>query len=252
MINLRSWIFSRFVPVAALLLGFAAACAAQAPRGGEIEIAAIATGEERTAQSDLYVMDVYAKPMRMIPVEITDPKTGEKKLEFVWYIVYRAFNRKLARPTYDKPPENTLDPEVITPPLFVPEFTLQTTDTPTPETYQDQVIPEALPVIRKREKGKYLDTVDIVGPIPAASQSGEPDREGVWGVAMWRGIDPTSDRYTVYMTGFSNGIRKIDGPDGEPVVQTKTIMQKYWRPGDEFDEKEPEIRLNGVAQWIYR
>jgi hypothetical protein len=238
--------------VFALGLAFAENCPAQVPRGGEMEIAAIATGEERTAQSDLYVMDVWAKPMRMIAVEVTDPKTGDKKLDYVWYIVYRAFNRKLARPTYDKPPENTLDPEVITPPLFVPEFTLVTTDTEVPLIYQDQIIPEALPLIQKREKGKYLDTVDAVGPIPAPSEPGEPDREGIWGVAMWRGIDPKADDFTVYMTGFSNGIRKTDGPDGQPVIQTKTIMQKYWRPGDEFDLAEPEMRLKGVAQWIYR
>lgn len=69
---------------------------------------------------------------------------------------------------------------------------------------------------------------------------------------MWRGIDPEADRYAVYLTGFSNGIRVVDGPDGQPVIQTKTIMQKYWRPGDPFDRAEPEIRLDGPAQWIYR
>lgn len=246
--------FSRCLLLAVLALGlaFATNCPAQAPRGGEVEILAIATGEERSAQSDLYVMDVYTKPMRMIQVELTDPKTGEKKLEYVWYIVYRAFNRQLVRPTYDKPPENTLDPEVITPPLFVPEFTLVTTDTEVPEIYQDQVIPEALAAIRKREKGKYLDSVNVVGPIPPAGELGAADREGIWGVAMWRGIDTKADNYTVYMTGFSNGIQKTEGPDGQPVIKTKTIEQKYWRPGDEFDLNEPEIRRKGIAQWIYR
>jgi hypothetical protein len=170
----------------------------------------------------------------------------------VWYIVYRAFNRKLERPANDTPPRNELDPEVITPPLFIPEFTLQTTDTSVPKTYLDQVIPEALPVIQRREKGKYRTTVDIVGPIPPAGEPGDANREGVWGVAMWRGIDPTADRYTVYMTGFSNGIHVVDGPDGQPVIQTKTIMQNFWRPGDQFQLAEPEIRLDGLPQWIYR
>lgn len=227
-------------------------CQAQTLRGGEVEIKALATGEERTAQSDLYVMDVVYKPMRMIQVELTDPATGEKKLQYVWYIVYRAYNRKLVRPSNDTPPVNVLDPEVLSPPLFVPEFTLQTTDTPSPVTYPDEIIPEAIAAINKREKGKYLSSVDIVGPIPPATEYGETDREGVWGVATWRGIDQDADRYTVFLTGFSNGIRAAEGPDGQPVIQTKTIVQKYWRPGDKFEQKEPEIRTEGLSQWIYR
>ena len=69
---------------------------------------------------------------------------------------------------------------------------------------------------------------------------------------MWRGIDPEADRYTVFMTGFSNSIRKVDGPDGKPIIMTKTIKQKYWRRGDRFDQREPEISLEGDTQWIYR
>jgi hypothetical protein len=232
--------------------GYAAECAAQSPRRGELEIRAIATGEERTAQSDLWVMDVYYKPMRMITVELTDPETGEKKSEYVWYIVYRTYNRQLTRSASDTPPQNVLDPEVITPPLFVPEFTLLTTDTETPQTFTDQVIPEALPVIRKREQGEYQSSVDIVGPIPAAGDLGDPDRKGLWGVATWRGIDPEADHYTVFLTGFSNGIRKIEAPDGKPATLSKSIEMKFWRPGDKFDQTEPEIRPVGRAQWIYR
>jgi hypothetical protein len=54
------------------------------------------------------------------------------------------------------------------------------------------------------------------------------------------------------MTGFSNSIRKVDGPDGKPIIMTKTIKQKYWRRGDRFDQREPEISLEGDTQWIYR
>lgn len=239
--------------LAVIIAGLTASpnCFAQARRG-EFEVPAIATGEERTAQSGLYVMDVYCKPMRMIQVEVTDPKTGEQKRQFVWYMVYRAFNRKLERPAYDTPLENELDPEVITPPLFVPSFTLVTTDADVPKAYDDTIIPQALPIIRKREQGQYLDSVSIVGPIPPASEPDEENRKGLWGVAMWRGIDPEADRYTVYMTGFSNGIRITQGPDDKPVIQTKTIMQKFWRAGDEFDQLEPEIRVDGTAEWIYR
>ena len=251
----QSTIFSawRVVLTVAAFGSFASAAYAQTPRRGEIEFRAIASGEERTAQSNLYVMDVLYKPMRMIAVDVTDPQTGQKRKEYVWYIVYRAFNRKLELPPdSESAPVNELDQEIFNPPLFVPEFTLVTTDTKEPKYYRDEVIPEALAAINKREQGRYRSSIDIVGPIPPAGELGDPKREGLVGIAMWRGIDPDADRYTVYLSGFSNAIRVSDGPDGKPMVQMKTIMQQYWRPGDRFDQSEPEIRQEGPSQWMYR
>jgi hypothetical protein len=224
---------------------------AQALRGGEIRFPAVASGEERTSQSELWVLDVYFKPMRLIPVELTDPKTGRKKLEYVWYIVYRAFHHKLDQKGVDNSPVNDLDPPVA-PQQFIPEFTLVVTDNDKNDVFPDQVIPEALVAINKREKGNYKSAVNIVGPIPEATTPESPDTVAIEGVAMWRGIDADADRYTVFMTGFSNSIRKVDGPDGTPIIQTKTIKQKYWRPGDRFDQREPEISLVGDSEWIYR
>jgi hypothetical protein len=224
---------------------------AQSLRGGEIRFPAVATGEERTSQSDLWVLDVYFKPMRLIPVELTDPKTGQKKLEYVWYIVYRGFHHKLETKGTDNSPVNDLDAPVA-PQQFIPEFTLMVTDNGRHDIYPDQVIPEALGPINKREKGNYKNAVNIVGPIPEATVPGSGDEVALEGVAMWRGVNPDADRYTVFMTGFSNSIRKVDGPDGKPIFQTKTIMQKYWRKGDRFEQHEPEIGIEGDTQWIYR
>lgn len=245
--------------LASALLGLAAwsalspmdATTAQMPKRGEIRIAPVATGEERTSQDKLWVLDVYFKPMRMIPVELTDAKTGEKKLDYVWYIAYRAMHRKTGERIDEKAPQNEVDPPV-SPPLFIPEFTLIVTDNDRQDVYPDQVIPEALAAINKREKASYKTAVSVVGPLPEASEPDGGDENAIWGVAMWRGIDLEADKYTVYMTGFSNGIRKLNGPDDLPIIQTKTIMQKYWRKGDRFDAQEPEISLDGDSKWIYR
>ncbi len=240
------------------LLGFAAWSAlvpvdavAQMPKRGEIRIVPVATGEERTSQDKLWVLDVYFKPMRMIPVELTDTKTGEKKLEYVWYIAYRAMHRKTNERVNEQAPKNDVDPPV-SPPLFIPEATLIVTDNDRQDIYPDQVIPEALAAINKREKANYKTAVSIVGPLPEPTEPGGGDDNALWGVLMWRGIDLEADKYTVYLTGFSNGIRKLNGPDDKPIVQTKTIMQKYWRKGDRFEATEPEIFLDGDSKWIYR
>ena len=192
--------------------------------------------------------------MRMIPVELTDAKTGEKKLEFVWYIAYRAFHRRAGERIDEKAPKNEFD-SPVSPPLFIPEATLVVTDNDRQDVFPDQVIPEALAAINKREKANYKTAVSIVGPLPKASEGEKDDKHALWGVAMWRGIDPDADKYTVYLTGFSNGIRKLNGPDGTTIVQTKTIMQKYWRRGDRFDQAEPEIipdPKKSDSEWIYR
>lgn len=231
--------------------GMAATSQAQTLRGGEIRFPAFASVEERADQSDLWVLDFYYKPMRMIPVELTDPKTGKKKLEYVWYIVYRAFHHKLETKGKENPPVNELDPPV-SPPQFIPEATLVVTDSEKPEFFSDQVIPEALAAINKREKGKYKSSVSVVGPIPEISEPGSRDEVALEGVFMWRGVNPDANRYTVYLTGFSNSIRNVDGPDGKPVTQLKTITQNYWRRGDRFDQQEMEIVPEGDTQWIFR
>ncbi len=224
---------------------------AQTLRGGEVRFPAVATGEERTSQSDLWALDIYFKPMRMIPVELTNPKTGQKKLEFVWYIVYRGFHHKLETKEADNIPVNELD-QPVAPQQFIPEAMLVVTDNDRNLVYPDHVIPQALAAINKREKGNYKNSVNIVGPIPDASTPGSPEDVAIEGVFMWQGINPDANRYSVFLTGFSNGIRKVDGPDGTPIIQTKTIMQKYWRRGDRFEQREFEIVLDGDTQWIYR
>lgn len=226
---------------------------AQPLRGGEYRFPASATVDELVNQSDLWILDVYFKPMRILPVEVTDPKTGEKKLEHVWYITYRAFNHQLEVKGKENIPVNELD-KPIAPPQFVPEALLVVTDNDRKQVYYDQIFPEALAAINKREKANYKSAVNVVGAIPTATEPNSPDDVAIEGVFMWRGIDPDANRYTVYLTGFSNAIRVVENDDKEkePVEQNKTIMQKYWRRGDRYDQKESEIVLDGDVQWIYR
>ena len=251
MLRISSRLAQALVAVGTWTLLVPGTATAQAPRRNEIRIAPIADGEVLSSQHKLWVLEVYMKPMRLIPVELTDPKTGEKKLEYVWYTTYRAVHRKTVERAEPNAPENQFD-EPVSPPLFIPEFTLVVTDNDRHEIYPDQVIPEALVAVNKREKANYKSSVAIVGPLPEANDPGAGNDHALAGVAMWRGIDPDADRYTVYMTGFSNGIRKVNGPDDQPIIQTKTIMSKYKRLGDRFEQKEVEILLDGEPVWIYR
>ncbi len=233
------------------LMLYTASPAASQTSPTEIKVEALATGEEISAQPGLWVMEVNFKPLRFIAVDVTNPKTGLKEPKYVWYMVYRAYNRPLASPAVKEPPLNQLDQPVLSP-RFIPEFTLVTTDGEAPKIYHDQVIPEALAAINRRERRTYKTSVSAVGGVPVAAAPGAADEEAIYGVATFTGIDPEADRYTLYLTGFSNGVQTVEAPDGSQAVQHKTIEMKYWRPGDRFAQEEREIRLDSQPRWIYR
>jgi hypothetical protein len=181
----------------------------------------------------------------MIYVPVTDPKTGKSRKELVWYIAYRALVRAGSRV-----PESA--EEAQDRPIFVPEFTFVTDDDGKVQTYADRILPEAQKAINKRERYQYKNSVDVVGPLPQITPDSSKQLKSLDGVATWTGIDPDTDFFTVYMTGFSNGYKVSQGPDGQEIVLRRTLMQKFWRPSDRFDQSEDEIRLKGEPSWVYR
>ena len=210
----------------------------------------------------------------------------------------------------------------MTPPLFIPELTLITQDGAT-KIYADSLIAAAEKVIRGREQrllppGSVLkNSVKIEGAIPEITAPDEKPEKAHFGVAMWRGVDPTADRFTIMLAGFSNGYKLVRGPvtyqtleervkdgkltfsdqiwDGkspwraasetynlfdakkpgpadpeaniwfytttydrvtddeeQPIIWRKTLIQRFWRPGDEFNRQEKEYRFDGDPEWIYQ
>jgi hypothetical protein len=259
---MRSHGFRRFSGVClAAALGLLVAggpAEAQSNRGFDLTLAPDATGEELTSQSDFWALEVTFKPMRMIWVDVTDPKTGRRKRELFWYLCYKAVNRPQTqqRDESDTTPLNDEDPPP-SPPLFVPEFILMTEEKTGNKIYRDVVVPEAHAAILKREKRtardpRFKNSVEVVGPIPAPASPGSEEEEAIFGVAMWRGIDLRTDNFTVFMNGFSNGYKVANGPNGEQLVLRRTIVQDFWRPGDEPKPDEREIRREGDPRWVYR
>ncbi|MBA3314766.1 MAG: hypothetical protein M3552_08185 [Planctomycetota bacterium] len=250
----------RILFLLAILCGLSASAFSQGTtaslrRGFEATAPAVATAEE-LAQGDLWVMEVDFKPVRLIRVATTDPQTGEKREELFWYIVYRAVNKSLKSPAQNTGtlPVNNYDP-APGPSLLIPEFTLVTDDAGRQQVYPDVVIPEAEAAIARREmRGADRDnvlknTVEVVQPVrPTDDKAAAP----IYGMAMWRGIDPETDSFKVYAGGFSNGYREAKGPDGKPLILRREIVLDYWRPGDEFDPNEREFLFRTQPRWIYR
>lgn len=231
---------------AGLYLGGSSLGRADIAPGVETRIAPQISGEERARQKDIWALELNFKPVRMISVDVSNPKTGKSTRELVWYLAYRAVTRPdsgVPEQDSDKPAER---------PMFVPEFTLVTEERGKQEIYPDRILPAAMAAIVKRERHNYKNGVEIVGPLPPVTPPKERKVASLDGVAMWRGVDPDADFFTVFMTGFSNGYTVMPGPDGKELVQRRTVMQKFWRPSDRFDQNEQEIRLKEEALWIYR
>lgn len=242
-LNRRQFLGSSLLAAGTLLAAPRTGFSAIAP-GVETVAAPLISGEERNAQPDIWALELNYKPVRMMLVELTDPQTGKTARELVWYLAYRAVVRSTSGVRDSDEAEDR--------PIFVPEFTFVVEGRGAPKVYHDRILRPAEAAINKRERYKYKNSVEIVAPLPKMT----PGKSKVWhsldGVATWVGIDPNVVYFSIYMSGFSNGYKVAAGPDGEEIVTRRTLVQKFWRPGDRYDQYEQEIRLQDEPKWIYR
>lgn len=212
---------------------------------------------------ELWIGEVQYKPVRLMRLEIRDPKTGAVKKELVRYMVYRMIlrdptelagaeteelRRKLADPNLD--PANTLDSNV-TVPLQLPRFLLKTEDNDIQDVYVDEINLEIQKSVFQREFGRRGLTLKMLNSVEAIAEIGEPvpnnDKDAlaksVYGVAVWRNVNPKADKFSVIMSGFSNAYRISTDANGKHVVEEKVIVQRFARPGDEFEQEEQEFQF---------
>ena len=177
----------------------------------------------------IWVLDFSFKPVRLRTIDLTTTGKGRK---VVHYLYYRVINHT------DKPR------------MFVPQFSLVTD---TGQRLEDAVIPQAIPIIQAREDASIplLGAVDIMGMIPPSTKEGIDD--AVFGVAVWEGVDPKADRFSIYVRGLSDGSQDVQPPDGsKPIVRYKTLRIDFIRRGDERNLHEKEIQLNDPPyEWVY-
>jgi hypothetical protein len=152
----------------------------------------------------------------------------------------------------ERDPSNVLDPGDSLP-LRMPRFVLVTQDRDGKprDSYTDEINTEIQNAVFRREMGRRGDDLKLLNSIEGIDQIGEPVpaadpdalSKAVYGVAVWRNVDPTADFLAVYMSGFCNSYRISARPDGQKVVEEKVIVQRFARPGDEFLQEEIEFRF---------
>lgn len=240
-VNRRRWLLPGLLVLAATL---AAAVSAQGPRPNERDVKPEQNVFDKDElydksgnfrpDSKVWVLHFRFKDPRLITVDV--PGRGRK---VCWYLWYQVINR-------------TSEPHT-----FIPEFELVTLDKSNPP-FRDQVLPKVQEVIRRQEDPsdflKIKNSVTIASePIPVTRPDG-PTR-AVTGVAIWDNDEiAESNRYSIFVSGLSNGWAVTDPPPGEkePVVRRKTLQLDFKRVGDRFLQDAREIQFMGPAQWVYR
>ncbi len=180
----------------------------------------------------IWVLDFRFKDPRVITVDI--PGRGRTVCLYLWYQVIN----------------NTGEPR-----NFVPDFELVTLDRPA--VYKDQILPKVQKAIQDVEDPtghlNILNSVEIADPkkpIPPSKPDAFP--RTVTGVAIWTGIDPQATRFSIFVTGLSNGLSFAESqPDGKKVVRLKTLQLNFKRVGNSARESG-EIRFEPPVQWLYR
>jgi hypothetical protein len=227
----------RFLP--GILLAAAAFCAAGlalAANPNEREVKPQANVQDQdditSPTSKVWVLDFKFKDPRLIKVDV--PGRGQK---VCWYLWYQVVN-------------NT--PEAHT---FIPDFELVTHDRNT--VHHDQILPRVQEAIRQIEDP--TDYLKIKNSVTISAEAIPPSRpmatpRAVTGVAIWDDVDPDSNRYSIFVSGLSNGWAVTDPipPDTKPVVRRKTLQLNFKRLGDRYLMRSEEIRFVPPAQWIYR
>jgi hypothetical protein len=239
-----------FAGVAVGLAALAASSAHAGDEGFSTVIRPSFSGEELRYQQDLWGLEVAIKPMRMVYVPITNPRTGAKSSEMVWYLVYKIVNRPLARPAAaDTEPVNVED--APPPRIFAPRATLVLEDPDLHGAVADSIIPEAMQAIIARERLDLKTSVQIAGPLPKVTPADAKQDNAEYGVFMFRGVDPRTTAFSVYLSGFSNAYKMGKSESGAPSILRRTLVIPYRRPADEYDQFEKEIRQAAPAKWIY-
>lgn len=175
----------------------------------------------------IWVLDFSFKPLRIRTVEV--PGKGRRQ---VHYLYYKVVNRTGA------------------PRMLAPQFVMVNEKQ---QRFEDEVIPEAIPVIRQREDPTIPvhGAVDIIGMIAPSTKANVDD--AVFGVATWDRWDPASDRFSIYVRGLSDGFVEVPNQSGgKPIAKYKTLRIDFIRRGDPRNLNEKEVQLaDPPYEWVY-
>jgi hypothetical protein len=203
----------------------------------------------------VWCLEFAFKLPRMIDVDVP-AADGRMLRKRVWYLLYRVKNTGGRRMVVDAAdPTKRGTEQFETPVRFLPHFVLESLE-PLEEAegatayraYLDRIVPAAVQAIRAREQppGKLFDSASM-------SETDIPPGAERWGVAVWEGVDPRIDYFSIYVRGLTNAMRwrqipgSTIGPKDPPGIHVEHALESlrldFWRQGDDRDPSEVEFSV---------
>ena len=200
-----------------------------------------------------YVWEYEFSFIGLRQAELREPNEfGNLEKVNVWYMVYRIRNTG-ASMTYDKKKQNPDFPyltydlqlnqqsnqEKSFRPRFSLEGSIEIKNRYQRVAYDDVINPILVEQIRQLEDPNQLllDAHQMSrADIPLAKTEADP---GVWGVAIWKDVDPRIDFVSVFVRGLSNGYRLNRDLSKPP--RLKTLQLNFWRPGDRIAQRRDKV-----------
>lgn len=252
-----------------------------------------------TFRGSVWYLEIEFKPMRTITLDLPGPD-GRLQRQIIWYLIYKVRNpamvyQPVAQPhnaeivqhmrlmkalgNHPLPAERQFyeikrnDKQSL---QFIPNFELVTLNAkrwdsatgkemPAQLRYMDRYMPLAVQAInRKEDPGRKLHDCVTMTLREIAPQ------EEVWGVALWSGVNPSTDMFSIYVSGLTNAYQwneneaKYTSPDAVAAGRSfkyKTLKLNFWCPGDEtalgqrsevFRSGIPGVDDGAAYKWIYR
>lgn len=186
----------------------------------------------------IWTLHFRYKVPRIVTVDV--PGKGQQQ---VWYMPFQVYNR-------------TDNPQLITPVFELVTKDLNTThkDEPNPEVFR------ALDLLEDPTRALgQKSTIAISGEkIPLTRQDSYPRL--VSGIALWTDVPKTAsrtNRFSIYVSGLSDGLVKEPTADGGLLVKTKTLQLDFFKPTDDSNPRAGDIKPEdngglGGERWIYR
>lgn len=233
----------------------------------------IGMARDRQFLRDTWCLEFAYKPPRTIEIEVPG-KGFTLRRERVWYLVYRVRNlqpqdvegqpqqpgsgRRITFPKDDKGREDLTSPQtepVNLPITFEPQFIFETHEALARgegllehRDFLDRLVPSALEPISRREKiplDQLRDSVSI------SEQPIQPGEER-WGVAVWEGVDPRIDFFTIFAYGLTNSLKwrheaeLVSDEEHAPKYerrQLECLRLDFYHPGDGIGDSGDEVQL---------
>ncbi len=192
-------------------------------------------------KADVWTLNFRYKSPRIVTLDGLD-KNGKPAKMVVWYMWYQVYNMNAE------------------PQTFLPEFELVTKDLNT--SHLDEPQPYLVDQLRKIEDPTgilKLQTSISISKHPIPPTLPEAIERNVSGVVIWTDMNekaPKTNKFSVYISGLSNGLAIEETATKEKLIKRKTLQINFLRP---TDDKRPQLGdivpddLNAPAEkWIYR